>query len=79
MERLVDIIQALGGSHFYEGAAGRNYIDVEFFDQSGISVTFQDYNHPLYPQLHGGFISHLSIIDLLFNCGPNSYDILSGS
>ena len=35
-----------------------------------------DYKHPIYNQLHGDFIPNLSIIDLLFNEGPNSKNIL---
>ncbi|NIM96501.1 MAG: hypothetical protein GTO24_00030 [candidate division Zixibacteria bacterium] len=78
VQRLVDIIDAVNGSHFYEGSAGKNYIDVDVFEKNGISITFQDYNHPKYPQRYGDFISHLSIIDLLFNCGPESLNILTG-
>jgi hypothetical protein len=74
----VDIIDAVNGNHFYEGSAGRNYIDVNVFERNGISITFQDYNHPKYPQMYGDFISHLSMIDLLFNCGPESLNILTG-
>lgn len=77
VQRLIDIIHSLGGVHFYEGAAGLTYIDVGLFESAGISVTFQDYNHPIYPQLYGDFISHLSTIDLLFNCGPESLNILT--
>lgn len=75
-ERLVAIIKELGGTAFYEGSAGRNYIDMALFNEAGIDLIFQDYEHPVYPQLHGEFIPYLSIIDLLFNCGPNSHDIL---
>ena len=77
--RLVSVIQSLGADRFYEGSAGRNYIDVDVFEQVGISVDFQEYDHPVYPQPYGDFISHLSIIDLLFNCGPDSLQILKGS
>ena len=76
VQRLINMIQSLGGNHFYEGSAGKNYIDVRLFEEAGISATFQEYDHPGYPQLHGDFISHLSVIDLLFNCGPESLDIL---
>jgi hypothetical protein len=79
VQRLIDIIRSLQGNHLYEGSAGRNYIDEAVFEQAGISVTFQDYLHPEYPQLHGDFLSHLSIIDLLFNCGPESRGILIGA
>lgn len=78
VQRLIGIIRSLNGNHFYEGSAGRNYIDVSVFEDAGISVDFQEYEHPEYPQLYGTFISHLSIIDLLFNCGPDSLDILKG-
>jgi len=76
VQRLIDIIKSLGGERFYEGSSGRNYIKESFVNESGIQVLYQDYDHPLYPQLNGEFISHLSILDLLFNTGPDSYDIL---
>ena len=78
-KRLIDIIKHLKGSIFYEGSAGRNYINDESFKQEGIVVKFQDYNHPIYEQKGNKFISHLSIIDLIFNHGPNSLSILSYS
>lgn len=79
VERLIGIIRHLGGNVFYEGKAGVNYIDPAIFMDAGITVRFQDYAHPTYPQLYGEFISHLSIIDLLFNCGPDSLARLSGT
>ncbi len=78
VERLVGIIKRCGGDVFYEGQAGRSYIDVEEFEKEGITVMFQDYRHPEYPQLHGGFVSHLSVIDLILNCGPESLGIIGG-
>jgi len=75
--RLICICQKLGAATFYEGASGRNYIDEATFRQQGIKLTFQDYQHPRYLQLYGDFIPNLSIIDLLFNCGDKSMDILA--
>ncbi len=77
--RLLGIICSLQGNCFYEGSAGRNYIDEGVFEEAGITLKFQDYEHPVYPQPYGDFVSHLSIIDLLFNCGPESLDLLSGT
>lgn len=77
-ERLIKICQRFGARVFYEGEAGKNYIDVEKFRKEGIQVQFQEYRHPVYRQLHGEFISHLSIVDLLFNHGPESLKILAG-
>jgi hypothetical protein len=77
VDRLVAICRALGATRFYEGAAGRAYLDPAAFAAAGIALEFQDYRHPVYPQLHGPFVSHLSVVDLLFNCGPDSLRILA--
>jgi hypothetical protein len=57
------------------GILGRDYIDVESFEKKNIKVLFQDYQHPAYQQRFGSFLSHLSFVDLLFNCGPMSREI----
>lgn len=77
VQRIIDIILSLGGDCFYEGAAGVKYIDVEIFKKAGITVLFQEYDHPKYPQLYGDFVPYLSAVDLLFNCGPDSLDIIT--
>ena len=79
--RLVEMCRMLDCDSFYEGKCGQNYIDAEVFKAHGITVEFQEYKHPYYDQLwmcEQGFISHLSIIDLLFNHGPDSLDVLTG-
>jgi hypothetical protein len=77
-ERLVKICQHFGAERFYEGSAGRNYLQVEAFEAQGIQVQYQDYPHPEYQQLHGPFEAYMSCIDLLFNHGPASLGILIG-
>ena len=81
VQRLVDICKELGANEFLEGSAGRGYLEgegEELFASNGIRLVYQDYQHPVYPQLHGEFVSRLSIVDLLFNVGPDSLDILTG-
>jgi len=70
--RLIDICKALDGDTYLSGQDGAKYMDLEQFNQQGIKVMVQDFRHPEYPQLFGDFVSHLSIVDLLFNCGPES-------
>jgi len=76
-ERLVAICRSLGGDRYYTGAAARAYLDTAPFKEAGIEVVFQDYKHPRYPQRYPGFVSHLSVIDLLFNAGPESLALLA--
>jgi len=72
----LDMCRKTGAKVLIFGALGKQYADIDSFNVLGCTPYFQDYNHPIYPQLYGGFVSHLSIIDLLFNCGNNSLEIL---
>lgn len=58
------------------GEGSRKYIKKEDFDKNNIELIWQEYKHPTYKQLYEGFIPQLSIIDLLFNEGPNSKNII---
>ena len=75
--RLLNICRALGADEYYTGAAARVYFDMKLFNNAGIKVEFQDYRHPAYPQLFGDFIPYLSLVDLLFNTGENSGEIIA--
>lgn len=75
-DMVLDMCLQVGADNYIFGAEGRNYADEQSFNEAGVGVQYQDYHHPEYPQLHGDFVSHLSIIDLLFNCGDNSLEIL---
>jgi hypothetical protein len=77
--RLIEICQQLGADTYLAGAHGAGYMDLTRFEQNNIRVVFQKFVHPEYPQLFGAFQSHLSILDLLFNCGPASADIIQGA
>lgn len=75
---VLDMCTQLKAGTYIFGELGKNYADTESFQRQGISIAFQEYHHPVYPQLHGEFITHLSIVDLLFNCGEKSLDIIMG-
>ena len=55
-----------------------NYVDINSFRENEVETIFQDYVHPTYNQLFpkNGFAPYMSIIDLLFNEGGGSKDIL---
>ncbi len=74
--RLIEIIKYLGGTSFYEGAAGKNYIEENLFESEGIQIVYQEYEHPTYTQLFEGFMPYLSVIDLIFNNGPEGLEII---
>ncbi len=78
-EKLVNICKKLGGKIYLTGKyAAEVYLDKKLFEENGIEVEEHQWKCPQYPQQFKeiGFIPDLSIIDLLFNCGPESLDIL---
>ena len=75
-KRLVDLSRHFGASRYLSGAAARDYLEVGLFDQQGITVVWQDYQHPVYTQQHGDFVPYLSALDLVLNCGDDSRSIL---
>lgn len=75
-DRLLDICKKLGATEYYSGAAARHYLDLDMFRDAGVSVYFQEYVHPVYPQLHGEFLSHLSVMDLLMVAMDKSKEII---
>ena len=68
-QKNLDIVHALDGDVYLSGPAGRDYLDISLFEDCGIEVKFQDFNHPVYKQRYEGFIPNMSAIDTLFNVG----------
>jgi hypothetical protein len=75
-DRLIDICKTMGADAYLCGQDGVNYMNLDRFRENGIRVVIQDFYHPVYPQLFNEFESHLSIVDLLFNCGPESMELI---
>jgi len=75
-DRLISLCQELNGDAYLSGREGRGYLQAEKFNDAGIELWFQEVEAPHYPQLHGEFISHLSVIDMLFNLGPATSEII---
>jgi hypothetical protein len=75
---LVAICEARGAQTYISPTGSHDYLQSsDAFESSGIELLYDDYAHPIYPQLHGEFISHMSAIDLLLNCGSSSLEILT--
>lgn len=68
----------LNATVFYAAGGSREYVNLEDgFYANNIKVEYQNYRQPVYPQLFGDFIPQLSVIDLLFNCGQKSLEIIN--
>lgn len=79
-EKLLRICQAVEADFYLANNATATYVGAEYFGAAGIGFATQDYAHPVYGQTTRNqplpFISHLSVIDLLFNQGSEALDII---
>jgi WbqC-like protein family len=76
-ERLVHLCQQTGATAYLSGPAAKAYLNEDLFKSEGIAVSYMDYSgYPEYMQLYPPFISRVSIIDLIFNEGPQATDYM---
>ena len=78
-ERLIDICRSLGADTYLAGAGANAYMDAARFERSGLRLRVQAFEHPVYPQRFNGFTPQLSIVDLIFNCGPESAEVIQAA
>jgi hypothetical protein len=72
-ERLVDLCRQAGATDYISGPAAKEYIDASLFADVGINLIRFGYGgFPTYPQLWAEFTHGVTILDLLFNCGPDA-------
>jgi hypothetical protein len=70
-QRLANVCKAMGADTYVSGAGGRNYMDEKIFAEQGVKLEFQHYEPTPYPQRFvNEFVPNLSILDMLFNIGP---------
>lgn len=78
-DRIIALVKRLGGTTYLSGYGGANYQTEEKFIEENLDLVYYAFKPPTYPQLWGDFEAGLSIVDLLFNCGPDSRSILDHS
>jgi hypothetical protein len=72
-ERIINICQRLGATVYVSGPSARDYIVEDEFREANVELRFKEYvGYPEYPQLFPPFDHAVTILDLLFNCGPQS-------
>jgi hypothetical protein len=76
---ILNLCREMKATHYLTGGRARDYLIEEDFNRARIELEYQEYDHPEYPQRYSGFESHLSVIDLLFNVGDKSRDVIMNS
>ncbi len=71
-DMLISMCLTIGATEYLSNEGARAYVDEYRMSLNGITHHWQKFRHPIYDQGHREFVTDLSIIDLLFNCGPDS-------
>lgn len=71
-ERLIELLKKTEATNYLSGPAAKNYLNESHLEPLGIELEWMDYsNYPVYDQLYAPFEHGVSIVDLLFNVGPD--------
>jgi hypothetical protein len=72
-ERLLSLCRQSEATEYISGMAAKDYLDEGMFNKENIRVAWMEYSGYLeYRQLYPPFDHYVSILDLIFNEGPDS-------
>ena len=76
-ERLVAMCKVMGASDYVSPRTALYLLeDLPIFTKGRIKVWFHNYTHPEYRQRFPPFCAYASVLDLMFNEGPRSLEII---
>lgn len=71
VERLISLCRQAGANTYLSGPAAKNYMNDAAFSKAGIALAWMDYSgYKEYDQLFPPFAHDVTVLDLLFNTGP---------
>ena len=72
-EKLLSLLKSAHAEYYVSGPAAKSYIHEEDYQKDGIELHWKDYtSYPEYKQMHEPFCHNVTILDLLFNTGPEA-------
>ena len=74
---ILEICSQCNTRTYISGPDGKNYLESEKFIKKEIEIVYHKFQHPKYPQMVDGFISHMSVLDLIANHGGKSLDAIN--
>ena len=75
-KKVLDICTRLGANDYYNAIGGKELYDADSFQSRGIRLHFLKTEYVEYEQVNSGFVSNLSIIDVMMCNGKESIKLL---
>lgn len=71
-DKVIKICKELNCNYFINGPASKEFMNEELFKKEDITLDYIDYSYPEYDQLHTPFNHYVTVLDLIFCCGPKA-------
>lgn len=72
-DKMLDLVSRTGATSYLSGPAAKDYLEPDAFERAGVELRWKDYTgYPEYAQRFPPFEHAVSILDLLFNAGPEA-------
>lgn len=75
-ELIIDICRKCDADSYLHGMHSRDYVDFGDLTKAGYTNLIQDFRSVEYDQVGNCFVENLSILDILFNCGSGTKEVL---
>jgi hypothetical protein len=79
-ERIIELCKKLKADTYLSGAGGKDYLDEDRFEEEGIALQYQNFQHPIYHQQFMGndkdFMPYMSVLDLILNEGHDARKVI---
>ena len=75
-DKILELCKMLDADTYFSGRFGKEFLKPKDFQDDDIDVVFQKFRVFNYNQVYEPFIENLSTLDMLFNCGNKSIEIL---
>ena len=77
-ESVIDLCLQRKADILINGPSAKNHMDENMFKSQGITIEYMEYNnYKKYTQLYNGFEHRVSILDLIFNLGPDTTNFMN--
>ncbi len=73
---LLDCCRKFNCYEYISTIGSKNYLNEEDFEKNNIKLNYYQFEYKSYKQIGDKFLSNLSILDVLFNLGPDTIDYL---
>jgi hypothetical protein len=77
-ELLANICRKLGANRYVSPIGSAEYLlgEIDILSSAGVETVFHNYSHPIYAQMFPPFLPFASVLDLIFNEGGRSMEII---